>query len=120
MYHAKHRSLGTVKFRAPVIFLSEVNFVSKFALLLFGGELELIKNAIIVDGWLKFKISDDGESKGKREVDNAVLILSLRSLLDDVMNEHVIESCSSSEVKIKMTKRHRRIIEVVRKILADV
>jgi len=119
VYRAKHRTLGAVKHRAPGIFLSEVNFVSKFALLLFGGELELIKNAIIVDGWLKFKISDDGESKGKTEVDNAVLILSLRSLMDDVMNEHVVESCSSLEVRVKMIKRHQKIIEVVRKILAD-
>ena len=45
VYHAKHRSLGAASSsgtnrRPPETFLSEVNFVSKFSLLLFGGELE--------------------------------------------------------------------------------
>jgi len=44
-------------------FLSEVNFVSNFALLLFGGELELVHNTIIVDKWLKFKVSSDEEGE---------------------------------------------------------
>ena len=44
-------------------FLSEVNFVSNFALLLFGGELELVNNTIIVDKWLKFKVSSDEEGE---------------------------------------------------------
>jgi len=47
VFHSKHRSLGTStpgNKRPPETFLSEVNFVSKFALILFGGELELVKN----------------------------------------------------------------------------
>ena len=118
MYHAKHRSIGTISAgqnRPPETFLSEVNFVSKFALLLFGGEPQLVKNAIIIDGWLKFKVSSDDES-GKQ---NAVLVLSLRELLDKVILEHVVETFSSPEEKSKMIERHKQIIEVVRRVLSD-
>jgi len=62
VYHSNHRSLGTEQNR-PMTFLSEVNFVSNFALLLFGGELELVHNTIIVDKWLKFKVSSDEEGE---------------------------------------------------------
>ena len=124
VYHTKHRTLGTdspggLRRRAPETFLSEVNFVSKFALLLFGGNLELLKNSIIVDGWLKFKVSGDGEKNKGKGIDNTVLIIYLRKLMDDVMNEHVLGTCSSPTLKANMTRRHQRIIEVVRKILAD-
>lgn len=118
VYHAKHRNLGTASSgqkRPPETFLSEVNFVSKFALLLFGGELELVKNAIIVDKWLKFKVSSDEE--GAKQ--NAILIMSLRELLDKVILEHVVETFSSLEERAKMAERHRKIIDVVRKVLAD-
>lgn len=102
-------------------YLSEVNFVSKkISPLLFGGQLELVKNAIIIDGWLKFKVSDDGrESRKGSAVDNAVLILSLRDVLDRVILEHVVETFASSEEKSTMMKRHKRIIEVVRQILSE-
>jgi hypothetical protein len=125
IYHAKHRTIGAVGVggqmqRPPETFLSEVNFVSKFSLLLFGGQLELVKNAIIIDGWLKFKVSDDGrESRKGSAVDNAVLILSLRDVLDRVILEHVVETFASSEEKSTMMKRHKRIIEVVRQILSE-
>ncbi|KAL7537502.1 hypothetical protein ACHAXR_007857 [Thalassiosira sp. AJA248-18] len=118
VYYAKHRSLGTVspgQKRTPETFLSEVNFVSKFALLLFGGELELVKNAIIVDKWLKFKVGSDDEHVKQ----NAVLILSLRELLDKVILEHVVETFSSPEEKLKMVESHKRIIKVVRRVLQD-
>ena len=118
VFHSKHRSLGTStpgNKRPPETFLSEVNFVSKFALILFGGELELVKNAIIVDKWLKFKVSSDDESTKV----SAVLILTLRELLDRVILEHVVETFSSLEDKTKMIDRHSRIIKVVRMILSD-
>jgi len=115
VYHSKHRSLGTEQNRLPVTFLSEVNFVSKFALLLFGGELELVNNAIIVDKWLKFKVSRD-EDGGKL---NAILVLSLRELLDKMILEHVVEKDPCPLKKGKMDKRRNRIIGVVRRILAD-
>ena len=104
--------------RPPEVFLTEVNFISRFALLLFGGELEIVKNAIIVDGWLKFKVGGDGETKGG-VIDNAVLILCLRERLDKVILEHVLETCSSSEEKSKMINRHKCVIQVVRKLLSE-
>ena len=97
IYHSKHRSVGTAlpagQKKAPESFLSEVNFISKFALILFGGQLELVKNAIIVDKWLKFKVSSDEETAKQ----NAVLILSLRDLLDQVILENMTFASSGSE-----------------------
>ena len=133
VYHAKHRTIGTVSLggvglrkRPPETFLSEVNFISKFSLLLFGGQLELVKNAIIIDGWLKFKVSDEvreencgGSKKGNSVIDNAVLILSLREALDKVILEHVVETFASPEEKSAMMERHRRIIGVLRQILSE-
>ena len=121
VYHSKHRSVGAAtpgqNQKRPESFLSEVNFVSKFALILFGGQLELVKNAIIVDKWLKFKVSSDEESASAKL--NAVLILSLRELLDQVILENITFASAGSEEKAKMTERHREVIQVVRMILAD-
>ncbi|KAL7456499.1 hypothetical protein ACHAWC_007988 [Mediolabrus comicus] len=125
VYHTKHRTIGVVGLAGPrqrprETFLSEVNFVSKFSLLLFGGQLELVKNAIIIDGWFKFKVSDDGENNKGSVIDNAVLILSLREALDKVILEHVIgTSLVSPEEKSAMIERHKRIIGVVRQILSE-
>ena len=59
--------------RPPKTFLSEINFVSKFALIIVNGQLELVKNAIIVDKWLEFKVSSDKDIVKH----NAIMILSL-------------------------------------------
>lgn len=118
VFYSKHRSVGTVSAgqqRPPETFLSEVNFVSKFALLLFGGEPELIKNAIVLDKWLKFKVSSDEDSVKQ----NSILILSLRELLDTVILDRVVDTSSPPEEKSKMVDRHKRIIEVVCRVLAD-
>ena len=135
VYHAKHRSIGTVsatgggqRGRPPEVYLTEVNFVSRFALLLFGGNLEIVKNAIILDGWLKFKVSGDGEQSSSKKgsggdtVDNAVLILSLREKLDDMILAHVLESSAAQKSEGNPTlhlERHRGIIKVVRKLLSE-
>ena len=118
VFYSKHRSIGTVSAgqkRPPETFLSELNFVSKFALLLFGGEPELVQNAIILDKWLKFKVSSDEEISKQ----NSTLILSLRELLDEVILERVVGMTSSPEERSRLVDRHKRIIEVVRKVLAD-
>ena len=118
VFYSKHRSIGTVSAgqkRPPETFLSELNFVSKFALLLFGGEPELVQNAIILDKWLKFKVSSDEEISKQ----NSTLILSLRELLNEVILERVVEMTSSPEERSHLVHRHKRIIENVRKVLAD-
>lgn len=122
VYFSKHQSIGAASqdnMRPPEIFLSEVNFVSKFNLLLFGGQLELVNNALIIDRWLKFKVSGDGEKSKSSVVNNAVLILSLRSLLNDLMTEHIQEIDLPPAQKRHMTARRMRVINVVRKMISD-
>eukprot|EP00536_Pseudo-nitzschia_multiseries_P017713 jgi/Psemu1/328623/estExt_fgenesh1_pg.C_17490002 len=137
VYHAKHRTLGTTaaanhKKGASEIFLTEVNFVSRFALLLFGGDLEIVQNAIVVDGWLKFKVSSDNNSDGDKDndtrtpkadtVNNAVLILALREQLDQMILERVVSESSAGrdpEGTRRTKERHESIIQVVRKLLSE-
>lgn len=64
--------------RKERVLLSEVNFVSRFAILLFAGDLEVKDNFIVVDGWLKFKVGDKGRT-------TAILIKELRQELDEVL-----------------------------------
>ncbi|VEU35303.1 unnamed protein product [Pseudo-nitzschia multistriata] len=131
VYHSKHRSIGTssgtAKERPPEVFLTEVNFVSRFALLLFGGDLEIAGNAIVVDGWLKFKVGDEKEEgkasskSGRDTTDNAVLLLALREKLDRMVLEHVVSesgACGPDE-RAAMEERHRSVVAVVRKLLAE-
>lgn len=89
VFHSKHRSLSTGE-RAGEVFLSEVNFISRFALLLFGGELVIEKNALIVDGWLKFKVGESGSG-----IAALVLIQELRTELDSVLLSHTDPSSES-------------------------
>lgn len=91
VFHSKHRTVGTNS-KVGEIFLSEVNFVSRYALMLFGGELQVRRNALIVDGWLKFKIGDDKKS-------GAVLIQELRRELDAVLLKHMENESNKDTVK---------------------
>jgi hypothetical protein len=75
----------------------------------------LTKLSFIVDKWLKFKVSSDEEG-GKL---NAILVLSLRELLDKMIREHVVEKVSCIVEKATMGECRKRIIGVVRNILAD-
>ena len=106
VYHGKHRSVGTGSKHAQV-FLSEVNFISRFTLLLFGGELEVKKNAIVVDDWLKFKIGDKG-------VTGAVLLLALRDELDNSMLQHIVATHVDDG-----ERDNEELLKVVRLLLAD-
>ena len=107
VYHSKHRSVGTGNQQpAGQIFLSEVNFVSRMSILLFGGELEVNKNAVIVDGWLKFKIGDKG-------IVGAVLILALRDELDSSIIRHLMMSNGEED------KDTETLIAIIRKLLTD-
>jgi hypothetical protein len=105
VYHAKHRSLGAGD-KPGQLFLSEVNFISRFALLLFGGELKVKNNAIIVDDWLKFKIADKG-------VAGAVLILAFRDELDKNMLEHIVST------RQEEGPDSQQLMKVIRQLLAE-
>ncbi|CAB9528460.1 Putative ATP-dependent RNA helicase DHX30 [Seminavis robusta] len=108
VFHAKHRSIGTGG-RLGDVFLAEVDFVSRFALLLFGGELSIEKNALIVDGWLKFKVGDKGANNG------IVLLQELRSQLDAVLLEHVTATDGRHEVH----QNNERLLLVLRQLLTE-
>jgi len=113
VFHAKHRSIGvdtqSVGGGQADIYLNEVNFVSRFALLLFSGEVELRGNAIILDGWLKFKIGDRGKA-------GAILIIELRKELDNVMTRHIQ---SGDGVDEGPNPDCQRVLRIVRKLLQD-
>lgn len=105
VYHAKHRSLGAGG-QSGQVFLSEVNFISRHALILFGGELDVRRNAIIVDDWLKFKVTDKG-------ITGAVLLLTLRSELDKCMLKHIVPSKNEGK------HENERLIMIIRQLLAE-
>jgi HrpA-like RNA helicase len=112
VYHNKHRSLGTGN-RPGEVFLSEVNFVSRYALLLFSGELEIVKNAIVLDGWLKFKI-------GEKSVAGAVLLLALRDELDQSLLQKISrENDTNCEDDDKQDEEINELMNVVRQLLAE-
>lgn len=123
VFHAKHRSVTTSTGDRPApLYLSEVNFVSRFALLLFGGDLEVKNNAVIVDGWLKFKVGRD-DKDGKACVTNAVLIQQLRTALDNMALRHLLTAPFSSGIGspdgFEEVDTSLHLIKVVRQLLAE-
>jgi ATP-dependent RNA helicase DHX57 len=120
VYHSKHRTVGTTYSSTASskahqrIFLSGINFVSRYSILLFGGEIEVNKNYILVDNWLKFKIAEDSNESGKKQSAtqaNAILIQELRNELDNVMLKCIISEESENE--------RDKVVEIVRKLLAE-
>ncbi|KAI2503246.1 helicase [Fragilaria crotonensis] len=103
VYHSKHQTTGatmeaTTRQKLKV-FLSDVNFISRFALLLFGGNLEVKENVILVDKWLKFKVGDRGRI-------TAVLLTEFRQELDTVLLDRLSgRSAEGSDEVIKMVVR---------------
>ena len=89
--------------------MSEVDFVSRFALLLFGGELVVEKNALIVDGWLKFKVGDKGTA-------GAVLVQELRTEIDNLMLGYV---GGVDETTQKWKDQREELILFVRQLLSE-
>ena len=73
----------------------------------------VVQNTIVLDKWLKFKVSSNEEISKQ----NSTLILSLRELLDEVILERVVGMTSSPEERSNLVDRRKIIIEVVRKVL---
>jgi len=149
VYHSKHCTVGTTqtatikekdnihKEKNQDIFLSEINFVSRFAILLFGGQIEVQKNYILVDEWLKFKVHNDDssrpniddrmktktskESKSSSEKvayrSNAILIQELRKELDNVLLKRIMsERTQNGDV---LEDECKNVIDVVNKLLSE-
>ena len=92
-----------------MVFLNEVNFVSRYALLLFAGSVETRGTAIVLDGWLKFKV-------GEKSRTGAILIVELRKELDNVMTRHI---ASTDRTDVETYEDCKRVLQVVRKLLVD-
>ena len=123
VYHGKHLTMGTAndQITKKEPFLNNINFVSRFAMLLFGGNIEVNKNClVVVDEWLKFKVDDNVRSEkvpDKGHV-NTALIHELRKELDNVLLRHIVrESMSTQEGK--MEEIDEKVIQVVRQLLSS-
>jgi Helicase associated domain (HA2) len=109
VFHTKHRSVGTGG-KVGEVFLSDIDFVSRFALLLFGGELVIERNALVLDSWLKFKIG--GDNKGNAGL---VLIQELRCELDNLLLRHVMPGARNRET----SDNNDKLILLLRKLLTE-
>jgi HrpA-like helicases len=121
VYQGKHvilgaNSVGRIK-QDP--FLSDVNFVSRFAIVLFGGEVEVRKNSLIVDNWLKFKIQDSVDSENQladKDLINAIMLNELKKELDQLLVDDLVTD------RVQLSRRgtaeeRERVIKVVRILL---
>ena len=113
VYHSKHLFIGSTdesQRTIQQIFLSEINFVSRFAIILFGGQIEVRKNFLLVDEWLKFKVADEEESKSASQI-NAVLIQELRRELDNTLLIRIAGELGHG--------KYERVIGTVRRLLSE-
>ena len=113
-----HEPSGPKKKSNP--FLSNVNFVSKFAILLFCGDIEVQNNCLIVDEWLKFKVDDIDQPKTEKSVYkgqvNSILTSELRKELDFILLRHLVENNDDSQGDM-LQQECERVIKVVRQML---
>jgi HrpA-like RNA helicase len=126
VYHSKHRIIGVANSEPKAKeepFLSNINFVPRFAVLLFGGNIEVKKNCLILDKWLKFKV-DDMESNSDKISEkcqiNAILIKELRKEIDQVILKQIskVKMCHKSDL-IKFEKECENVIRVIRMLLVQ-
>lgn len=126
VYHSKHRVVGVpsseMKTKQEPC-LSNINFVSRFAILLFGGNIEVKKNCLIVDEWLKFKVDDMDNNLDKISEKcqiNAILIKELRKEIDQVILKQIsrVKMDRQSE-RERFEKECESVIRVVRTLLAQ-
>jgi len=89
-------------------FLCDINFVPRWTIILFGGNLELRKNAVIIDKWLKFKIGDEGSKE-----DYAVLVKALKQELDLTFLAKIGNNSPA------VSEKHKRLIEIVVILLSE-
>lgn len=114
VFHSKHRSLGandSVRKTPNRTYLNEVNYVSRLALLLFGGNLEYLKNALTIDGWLKFKVGDKGSNRSE------VLLMELRKERDRL----ILRCLHKRDTKTASSDndQYKKVLEFVKGLLAQ-
>jgi hypothetical protein len=124
VFHSKLKlSVADSSIRPDRIILSGVNFVSRFAIILFGGELQVRDNFLVVDEWLKFKVSggsssassnDDDASKKVQPVVKAILLHELRKELDALLLLRLHHCLSENETRETDTRTEDLIRLVIR------
>jgi HrpA-like RNA helicase len=128
VYHGKHVSIGAGngandlrKKQEP--FISDINFVSRFAILLFGGQIEIKQNCLFVDDWLKFKVddsSDDSQKISDKNRVNAILIDEVRKELDNVMLKRIIYNGHGTLTDNECDEdESERVINVIKTLLTS-
>lgn len=120
VYHGKNVILGANADRIkPEPFLSDVNFVSRFAIVLFGGDIEVKKNCLIVDNWLKFKIQDSVDSEKQladKNLVNAIMLNELKKEIDQL----IVKDMLSDRAQLSgggLADECEQVIQVVRTLL---
>ena len=88
-------------------FLDGVDFCGKFALMLFGGELEVAGEDLVVDSWIKFRVGEKGRGC-------AVLVAELRRELDRILHKQILGGAMPEE-----TEECRRVLHVVEMLLRE-
>lgn len=123
VYHSKLKLSGAAdSMRPDRIILDGVNFVSRFALILFGGELQVRDNFLVIDEWLKFKVSGSNSGSGtgdtRKKVRPAVAILlhELRKELDVLLLRR-LHHCLSENETGERDSRSEDVIQLVIRIL---
>jgi len=127
VYHGKHVTIGAGKSandlkKKQEPFISDINFVSRFAILLFGGQTVVKQNCLIVDDWLKFKvddISDDSQKISDKNKVNAILIDEVRKELDNVMLKRIMYNGNGNLKENDGDDGSEQVINVVKTLLAS-
>lgn len=127
VYHGKHVTIGAGKSandlkKKQEPFISDINFVSRFAILLFGGQTVVEHNCLIVDDWLKFKvddISDDSQKISDKNKVNAILIDEVRKELDNVMLKRIMYNGNGNLKENDGDDGSEQVINVVKTLLAS-
>jgi hypothetical protein len=122
VYHSKLKLSGADSMRPDRIVLDGVNFVSRFALILFGGELQVRDNFLVVDEWLKFKVSGSNAGIGSEDARKtarpavAILLHELRKELDALLLRR-LHHCLSENATEETDPRAEDVIRLVIRIL---
>jgi hypothetical protein len=98
-----HRSVN--KNGEGQVMLNQVNFVSRYSLLLFGGDLSVEGNNVCVGRFLKFKIGSGGE-------EGSLLVRGLRRMVELMLLERLAGG-EYDEV------RWRKTIEIIVKLMVE-
>ncbi|GMH55182.1 hypothetical protein TrLO_g5825, partial [Triparma laevis f. longispina] len=106
VFHSKHRTVGVGG--EGMLFLSQVSFVSRFALLLFcggAGDCEVDSGYITLGNFLKLKVGGSGDNI-------ALLVQGMRNVIDNMLTDSLVGNKWEDE-------KFLRICGTLEKLLVD-